>query len=94
MQHNEDERKCVSELINHPYIIKPYSEQQKLQTKHVASVFQNDKIGGKFGDLTVGKKKTRSTSAAPIQKSGLAFNAKDKSQAKRIELAFGEEEKL
>ena len=36
LQHNEDETKCVTELINHPYIVKPFDEQQKLATKHFA----------------------------------------------------------
>lgn len=27
LQHNEVERKCVSELIQHPYIVKPFHEQ-------------------------------------------------------------------
>lgn len=27
LQHNEDERKCVTELIGHPYITKPYEVQ-------------------------------------------------------------------
>ena len=36
LQHNEDERKCITELIKHSYIIKPYEEQQKLATKHIA----------------------------------------------------------
>ena len=26
LQHNEDERKCVTELIQHPYITKSYAE--------------------------------------------------------------------
>lgn len=36
LQHNEDERKCVSELINHPYITRPFQDQQRLATKHIA----------------------------------------------------------
>ena len=27
LQHNEDERKCISELIDHPYITKKFEEQ-------------------------------------------------------------------
>jgi len=27
LQHNENDRKCITELINHPYIIKPYDDQ-------------------------------------------------------------------
>lgn len=26
LQHNENDRKCVTELINHPYITKPYDD--------------------------------------------------------------------
>lgn len=35
LQHNEDERKCVTELINHPYIMKPFDDQQELIDKHI-----------------------------------------------------------
>jgi serine/threonine-protein kinase ULK/ATG1 len=27
LQHNENERKCVTELIHHPYLLKPFEEQ-------------------------------------------------------------------
>jgi len=41
LQNNEDERKEVSDLINHPYILKEYKDQQKLSTQHVKQVFNS-----------------------------------------------------
>ena len=39
LQHNENDRKCVSELIHHPYITKPWDDQAKLSTKHINMIF-------------------------------------------------------
>lgn len=84
LQHDENDRKCVSELVHHPYITKPFDEQQKLNSKHLGMIFQNP------NDLGVSQTKhKRATSAAPTLRGApmpklLQFNAKDQGQLNRI----------
>ena len=75
LQHNEDERKCVTELIQHPYITKPYSEQQKINPKHMAQCFTLS--NGNNSDLVQSgksKRPVRSGSAKPELRSTPAVN--------------------
>jgi len=39
LQHNEHDRKCITDLVTHPYIARTHAEQQKLSTKHMALCF-------------------------------------------------------
>jgi serine/threonine protein kinase len=66
LQHNENDRKCVSELVYHPYITKPFDEQQKLSSKHLSMIFSQAPADSLAGSTN----KKRATSAAPALKGG------------------------
>ena len=41
LQHDENNRKDVTELIKHPYVTKTYDEQVMLSPKQLAVIFKN-----------------------------------------------------
>jgi serine/threonine protein kinase len=93
LQHNELERKEIHELINHPYIMTSYADQHKLQSHHLGSVFIKPKTDLLPETLKKQDKKKRASSLAPPTMSDklmAGLNAKDKVQAKKIDMAFNE----
>jgi len=47
LQENEDERKCITELIHHPYITMNFMEQTRLSIKAFNRIFAQDGDDGK-----------------------------------------------
>jgi serine/threonine protein kinase len=59
LQHNENERKEVTDLMQHPYITKEFKDQQKLSEQHLGMIFNSGSIQNSMS--TTGKKRSRST---------------------------------
>jgi hypothetical protein len=91
LQHNEQHRKCITDLVQHPYILTPFADQQKLTAKHL-SIFL--KPTPTRTELITGNKTTikRANSAFTRirPENNLVFNAKDKNQLDRIDTAIAE----
>ena len=91
LQHVEADRKCITELITHPYITTKFYDQHKLDQKNMQfcllkpKAFKNDLVD----NSAKGKeKRKRAESVAPSKLPSLAgFNAKNRTQAKNIEKA-------
>lgn len=41
LRHQEEERKNISELVKHPYIVRPHDQQTKLDEKQLEFIFDN-----------------------------------------------------
>ena len=79
LQHNEDDRKCITELIEHLYVNTPFEEQRRISPENFNQIF-----GSSPSQLNKGsKEKKRPISATPkiraTRSLGMQFNAKDNS---------------
>ena len=68
IQDNEEDRKTIEELVEHPYITLPFNKQQKLSDKAFKTIFKGEES----------RNGVRHRSANPRLGAALHFNAKDR----------------
>ena len=61
MQDNEEDRKAIEDLVEHPYITMPFDKQQKLSEKAFKTIFKGES----------NNQGSRARSAAPRLRGGL-----------------------
>ena len=90
LQHNEQQRKCITELVQHPYIVTAFADQQKLTSKHLSIFLKQSPTRTEL--ITANNKIKRANSAFTRirPENNLVFNAKDKNQLERIDIAIAE----